>query len=71
MTDSGFLMKYLVSNILNDSSCNNFPQVSGPDEKIPPAPRSNQNAGFVQFYLLTHGEKKKIIMLEKDFEILW
>ena len=63
-------MKYLVSNILNDSSCNNFPQVSGPDKKIPPAPRSNQNAGFVQFYSLTHSEKI-IIMLEKDFEILW
>jgi len=34
--------------------------VSGQDRKFPPAPRTNQIAGFREFRLLTSQEKKKI-----------
>ena len=33
------------------------PAESGPDGKIPPAPGTNQIAGFVEFRPLTHWEK--------------
>ena len=32
------------------------PAVNGPDEKIPPAPGTNQIAGFVELRPLTHWE---------------
>ena len=35
------------------------PAESGPDGKIPPAPGTNQIAGFVEFRPLTHREKNK------------
>ena len=36
------------------------PDKSEPDGKILPAPGTNQIAGFVEFHLLTHTEKKMI-----------
>ena len=39
------------------------PAESGPDGKIPPAPGTNQIAGFVEFRPLTHCEKNKNIVM--------
>ena len=39
------------------------PTKSRPDGKIPPAPGTNQIAGFVEFRLLMHWEKKKYFLL--------
>ncbi len=36
------------------------PAVSGPDWRIPPAPGTNQIAGFVEYRPLTNKEKNKI-----------
>jgi len=39
----------------------------GPDEKIPPAPGTNQIAGFVEFRPLTSREKDKASYMERFF----
>ena len=39
---------------------------SGPDEKIPPAPGTNQMVGFDEFRQLTSWEKDKYIYYKKQ-----
>ena len=41
------------------------PAVSGPDEKIPPAPGTNQIAGFVEYRPLAYWEKKEICFIDQ------